>query len=120
MPLYLGQLRPRPPNQYSAILTYRPDKPSPDVDALLALGLGTGGGAGGGGTAGGPLFCFMAEGRVLVLPGYQQQAVFYALLFFMQYHKVGGLWDCVLAGSVVSALKRGSYEGAQPHQETVV
>ncbi len=61
MPLFLGQLQNRPPNQYSAILTYRPDRPSPRVDAILALNLA-------GMT---PLMCFLAEGRILALTGYQ-------------------------------------------------
>ena len=60
MPLYLGQLQSRPPNQYSAILTYRPERPSVRADAILALNLS--------GTV--PLMCFLAEGRILALTGY--------------------------------------------------
>lgn len=60
MPLFLGQLQSRPPNQYSAILTYRPERPSPRADAILALNLS--------GTV--PLMCFLAEGRILALTGY--------------------------------------------------
>ena len=40
MPLYLGQLKARPPNRYSAILSFRPDKPSSGADAILALNMG--------------------------------------------------------------------------------
>ena len=60
MPLFLGQLQTRPPNQYSAILTYRPERPSARADAILALNLS--------GTV--PLMCFLAEGRILALTGY--------------------------------------------------
>ena len=64
MPLFLGQLPPRPPNQYSAILTYRPERPSARADAILALNLS--------GTV--PLMCFLAEGRILALTGYHVRA----------------------------------------------
>ena len=77
MPLFLGALRPRPPNQYSAILSYRPDKPSRDMDALLGLHL----------AGSNPMLCFTAEGRIITLTGYQ--AVFHAIIMFLQ---VGG--DC--------------------------
>ena len=40
MPLFLGQLKARPPNRYSAVLSYRPDKPSKEADAILALNMG--------------------------------------------------------------------------------
>ncbi len=60
MPLFLGQLQPRPPNQYSAILAYRPDKPSNRVDAILALNMA-------GPT---PMMCFLAEGSFTALTGY--------------------------------------------------
>ena len=60
MPLYLGQLQSRPPNQYSAILAYRPDKPGPRVDAILALNL----------SGAAPMMCFLVEGRIVALTGY--------------------------------------------------
>lgn len=60
MPLFLGQLKTRPPNQYSAILTYRPEKPSRDVDAVLALNLATIN----------PMFAFLVEGRILAMMGH--------------------------------------------------
>lgn len=60
MPLYLGQLPTRPPNQYSAILVHRPDKPSPRVDAILALNVA--------GQA--PMMCFLVESRIVALTGY--------------------------------------------------
>jgi len=75
MPLFLGQLRTRPPNQYSAILSYRPEKPSKDVDAILALNQAT--------TA--PMMCMLAQGRILVLTGYN--ALFHVILLFLLFHK---------------------------------
>lgn len=84
-PLFLGSMAagPRAAGPCSAILTYRPEKPSKDLDALLGLNL----------ASSSPLFCYLAAGRLLVLAHYQYVAVFHAILFFLQYHKVryGGL-----------------------------
>eukprot|EP00798_Chlamydomonas_sp_ICE-L_P004509 gene4509-14669_t len=81
MPLYLGQLKSRPPNRYSAILSYRPEKPSKDVAAILALNMASSASGGNGG----PMLCFLVEGRILALAGYQ--ALFHVVLFFVLYHK---------------------------------
>lgn len=75
-PLYLGQVRARPPPRYSAILAYRPEKPSRGVAALLGLSLGS--------TA--PMFALVVEGRYLALSG--SHALFQSLLMWLQYHKV--------------------------------
>lgn len=59
----------------------RPRLPHPfpqDLDALLGLNL----------ASSSPLFCYLAAGRLLVLAHYQYVAVFHAILFFLQYHKV--------------------------------
>ncbi|KAG2487595.1 hypothetical protein HYH03_013874 [Edaphochlamys debaryana] len=80
-PLYLGTLAsgaPRASAACSAILTYRPERTGRDMDALLGLQLQTAS----------PLFCYLAAGRLLVLANYQYEAVFHAILFFLQYHKV--------------------------------
>ncbi|KAL6745009.1 cytochrome B561, N terminal-domain-containing protein [Haematococcus lacustris] len=92
MPLFLGSLPARPPAQHSAVLAYWPDKPGKGVDVLLALahhgGSGPGGASGGMlGTGAAALFCFLAQERVLVLSG-SSQALFYAILSFLQYHKL--------------------------------
>ena len=77
MPLYLGHLPPRAPQgqYYSAILTFKPDKPSPQADAILALNM----------ASSVPLHCFMAQGRVVALTGYQ--ACFHSILMFVLYHQ---------------------------------
>ncbi|GAX78492.1 hypothetical protein CEUSTIGMA_g5931.t1 [Chlamydomonas eustigma] len=75
MPLFLGQIQNRPPNQYSAILTHRPEKQSSSVDAILGLNL----------SGSVPLMCFLAEGRILALSGYQ--ALFHVIILFVLYHK---------------------------------
>ncbi|KAG2427020.1 hypothetical protein HYH02_014666 [Chlamydomonas schloesseri] len=79
-PLHLGTLTPgaRPNAPASAILTFRPERHGRELDALLGLQLQTPG----------PLFCYLAAGRLLVLAHYQYVAVFHAILFFLQYHKV--------------------------------
>ncbi|KAG1659097.1 hypothetical protein FOA52_013743 [Chlamydomonas sp. UWO 241] len=77
MPLFLGQLQTRPPNQYSAILAYRPDAPGPRVDAILALNLASNTG---------PMMCFLADGRFTALTGYH--ALFHVIIMFILYHKL--------------------------------
>ncbi|GFR39943.1 hypothetical protein Agub_g20 [Astrephomene gubernaculifera] len=79
-PLYLGTLPAgtRSAGACSAILTYRPERHGRDMDALLALQLQTAS----------PLFCYLAAGRLMVLANNQYVAVFHAILFFLQYHKV--------------------------------
>eukprot|EP00200_Dunaliella_tertiolecta_P005820 CAMPEP_0202340178 /NCGR_PEP_ID=MMETSP1126-20121109/1727_1 /ASSEMBLY_ACC=CAM_ASM_000457 /TAXON_ID=3047 /ORGANISM="Dunaliella tertiolecta, Strain CCMP1320" /LENGTH=649 /DNA_ID=CAMNT_0048930843 /DNA_START=137 /DNA_END=2086 /DNA_ORIENTATION=+ len=87
MPLFLGAIKPRPPPQHSAVLAYRPEKLGKGVDAILALHPAAGGGEAGAIAApgGGTMFCFVAEGRLLALTGYN--AMFHAVLSFLLYHK---------------------------------
>lgn len=76
MPLFLGQVKSRPPPQYTAILAYRPDKAGRGVDAIVASNL----------TSSSPLFSILLEGRILTLVGYE--AVFHVVLMLLQYHKL--------------------------------
>ncbi|KXZ42041.1 hypothetical protein GPECTOR_217g448 [Gonium pectorale] len=79
-PLHLGSLPagPRAASACSAVLTYRPERHGRELDALLGLQL----------QSASPLFCYLAGGRLMVLANYQYVAVFHAILFFLQYHKV--------------------------------
>jgi hypothetical protein len=76
MPLYLGRLPQRPPNQYSALLAFRPEKLSKDADAVLATLLAT--------TT--PLFSFVVDTRLVTLMG--QDSMLNALLLLLQLHKL--------------------------------
>jgi hypothetical protein len=76
MPLYLGRLPQRPPNQYSTILAFRPEQLSKDADAILATSLATAA----------PLFSFVMDGRLVTLVG--QEALFFAMLLVLQLHKL--------------------------------
>jgi hypothetical protein len=76
MPLYLGRMPQRPPNQYSAILAFRPETLSKDADAILATSLATAA----------PLFSFVMDGRLVTLVG--QEALFFAVLLLLQLHKL--------------------------------
>jgi len=73
-PLYLGQLRARPPVSYSALLAFRPDKPGPGAAAVIGSNL----------SGREPRYSLLAESQIITLE--QRDGVFHALLLFLSYH----------------------------------
>lgn len=73
-PLYLGQLRSRPPALYSALLAFRPDKPGPGAAAVIGSNL----------ASRDPRYSWLAEGQVVTFEG--RDGVFHALLLFLVFH----------------------------------
>jgi hypothetical protein len=74
-PLYLGQLRSRPPASYSALLAFRPDKPGAGAAAVIGSNL----------SGREPRYSLLAEGQIITLD--QRDGAFHSLLLWLSYHQ---------------------------------
>ncbi|KAI8474127.1 MAG: cytochrome B561, N terminal-domain-containing protein [Monoraphidium minutum] len=108
-PLYLGQLRARPPASYSALLAFRPDKPGPGAAAVIGSNL----------SSREPRYSWLAEGQIVTLE--QRDGVFHSLLLFLSYHDarrqglLGGRFLAELSG-LEAVLRAGAPPPSVPQR----